>query len=87
MDTRTAGLLLQGLGVHMAAGAIFALPFVLWGAARIDPAASRASRGFRMAILPGVVIFWPWLAWHWLRGYRKPPEQRDSQRRAARGEA
>lgn len=82
MDAPSAGPLCA-LSSYAAIGLAFALPFLFWGAARIDAAARGATTGFRIAILGGVVLFWPWLAWRWLRGYREPPVQRDAQRRAA----
>jgi len=84
MDALLAGRLLRALGVYAALGTSFALPFLLWGVARIDPAARGATLGFRIAILPGVVMLWPWLAWRWLSGSREPPAQIDAWRRAAR---
>ncbi len=48
-------------------GVLFAIPFLLRGAAAIDPAARQGSRGFRLLILPGTVALWPVLAWKWQR--------------------
>jgi hypothetical protein len=67
MDARIAALLLAVLAGYGLAGMLFSLPFLLRGVGRIDPAAARGTRGFRLAILPGVVMLWPWLAWRWAR--------------------
>jgi len=56
------------VGVYVAAGVLFAMPFVLRGVNRIDPVAGQSSRGFRLIILPGVVALWPLLLRRWLRG-------------------
>lgn len=48
-------------------GLLFALPFLLRGAGRIDSAAGEGSRGFRLVILPGTIALWPVLAWKWRR--------------------
>lgn len=48
-------------------GLLFAFPFLMRGAGRIDPAAQEGSRGFRLMILPGTVALWPILAWKWRR--------------------
>lgn len=48
-------------------GLLFALPFLLRGAGRVDPAAREGSRGFRLLILPGTVALWPILASKWRR--------------------
>ena len=79
-----AGWLVAALGVYALVGLLFAVAFVLRGAARIDPQAVGGSWGFRLAILPGVVAFWPLLARRWARG-APPPEERNAHRRAARG--
>lgn len=78
-----AGWLVTLLGVYAALGLVFAVAFVMRGAARIDPQAAGGSWGFRLAILPGVVALWPILARRWARG-GPPPEERNAHRRAAR---
>jgi hypothetical protein len=65
-----AELLSVAAAVYVAAGLLFALPFVLRGVSRIDPVASTGTWGFRLIILPGVVALWPLLALRWLRGAR-----------------
>lgn len=64
-------------------GAAFAPFFVTRGVQRIDPLAHGATIGFRLAIVPGVLIFWPLLAARWLRGHREPPLERNAHRRRA----
>ena len=58
---------------------LFAVAFVLRGAARIDPQADGGSWGFRLAILPGVAVLWPLLARRWARR-QAPPEERNAHR-------
>ncbi len=72
---------------YAAVGCLFAVPFVLRGAAAIDPAARQGSWGFRLLILPGAAAFWPLLAWRWLRGVEEPPEESNAHRCAARRDA
>jgi hypothetical protein len=55
-------------GVYVAAGLLFAVPFVVTGVQRVDGAARGSTWGFRMIIIPGVIVLWPWLAWCWRRG-------------------
>jgi hypothetical protein len=55
---------------YTAAGLIFAIPFVLFWAGRIDTAAQHGSWGFRLAILPGVIALWPLMALKALRALR-----------------
>ncbi len=74
-------------GTYLAAGLLFAIPFVLVGAGRIDPHAAHASWGFRVLIIPGTMALWPMLARRWLKGVHEPPEESSPHRRAARKEA
>lgn len=54
--------LLLGLA---AAGAL------LWrGLTRLDPATRGAGVGFKLLLLPGMVLLWPLLLWSWFAGSR-----------------
>jgi membrane protein implicated in regulation of membrane protease activity len=79
------GVLLILAAVYLALGLVFAVPFVLVGAGRIDPHAAQASWGFRLLILPGTTLLWPLLVWRWFKGIKEPPEERNPHRCAARG--
>lgn len=57
------------------AGLVFAIPFVLFWAKRVDHAARGSSWGFRIIIIPGVAALWPMLAIRLLRGKTKPIER------------
>jgi len=75
-------LLLAALGGYLMMGLIFALAFALGnGAQRIDPAGHGATAGFRVVIIPGAAIFWPYLLIRWVKGSR-PPEERSAHREA-----
>jgi hypothetical protein len=78
-----ARLLTLGATLYVAAGVLFAVPFVLWGVSRVDPVARDGTWGFRLIVLPGVVALWPMLALRWLRG-TPPPEERNAHRAAAK---
>jgi hypothetical protein len=67
-------------------GLAFAVPFVMRGVQRIDPLAEGATAGFRLLIVPGVVVFWPLLAARWALGGRRPPVELNAHRLAARHE-
>jgi hypothetical protein len=71
------------VGIYVAAGVLFAVPFVLRGVNRIDPVARDGTWGFRLIVAPGVVALWPLLALRWLRG-TQPPEERNAHRAAAK---
>ena len=74
-------ILLTTLGAYLLIGFAFAVPFVLIGTQRIDPAAERGSWGFRLLILPGSVALWPLLLKRWVT--RRPPVEYSLHRRAA----
>ncbi len=63
-------LILAALTIYLALGALFAIPFALRGAARIDPVARAASLPFKLMILPGAALLWPALALMWARAPR-----------------
>jgi len=66
------------------AGVIFALPFVATWAGRIDPNAAAGTPGFRIIILPGVVLLWPLLLARMMARDPHPPEEWTGHRRASR---
>lgn len=73
-------ILLTALGAYLACGLVFAVPFAIVGAKRVDPQATTGSWGFRLLIIPGAMTFWPFLLLRWMGGVSAPPEQRDPHR-------
>jgi hypothetical protein len=69
---------------YLLAGGVFAVPFTLRWAGRLDPVAARATGGFRLLMIPGVILLWPLLLIRLLRGDRHPPVERTAHRRDAR---
>jgi hypothetical protein len=61
MGNGVAGALLGAAAVYLGVGALFAVPFVARWAGRLDPAARAGTLGFRLLIVPGTVLLWPWL--------------------------
>jgi hypothetical protein len=72
MPTAVAQALAALLALYVLAGIVFAIPFVLVGAPRLDANARGAPWGFRIMILPGCAALWPVLALRWLRAERAP---------------
>lgn len=65
--------------IYLVLGLLFGIAFVARGVQAIDPAAQGTGWGFRLILLPGVSVFWPWLLVRWLR--RRPPsEERNAHR-------
>jgi len=63
------GALLTG-ATYLAIGSLVALPFLIIGIGRIDPAAKAAPWTFRMLMFPGVVALWPLIVRRWLNSRR-----------------
>ena len=70
-ETVTEGVIqaiLMGLALYGIAGTVFALPFTLWGARAMDHGTHDTGFGFRLIILPGVIMLWPYLLARWIFG-------------------
>jgi hypothetical protein len=78
-----AALFLFSLGAYLAFGLVFAVPFAVLGAQRVDPHALHGSWGFRLLIVPGAMALWPLLLNRWLGGVHEPPEERNAHRQAS----
>lgn len=52
---------------YAALGALFAAAFAAKGASAVVPGV-QGSLGFRLMLLPGATLLWPWLAYRWIRG-------------------
>lgn len=72
------------LGIYLACGLGFAIPFALKGVKRIDPHAANGSWGFRLLIVPGTMALWPMLLHRWMKGIHQPPEENNPHRSATR---
>lgn len=57
--------------IYLAAGFLFAIPFVLKGVSKIDEGAYGATWGFRVIIVPGAMLFWPLLLKKWIKAVKK----------------
>ena len=68
MPVTAANTLVLVAAAYLLVGVVFALFFVVRGASAIDPAAASSGLGFRVFIVPGAVLLWPWLARKWPRG-------------------
>ena len=79
-----AAFLLSVMSVYLLCGLVFAVPFALVGVGKIDPHAAHGSWGFRLLIVPGTTLLWPFLARRWLKGIHEPSEEKSAHRCAAR---
>ncbi len=82
MPASVANWIVIVAATYVALGVLFAVPFVILGIGRIDPAAKHGTRGFRVMVFPGVVALWPVLLRRWLSGSTRPPAERNAHRDA-----
>ncbi len=64
-------IILLAIAAYLVAGFVFAVPFVIRGVTRIDEAAVGTGWGFRLIILPGSIIFWPFLLSKWMKSSKQ----------------
>ncbi|WP_276500346.1 hypothetical protein [Terrimonas pollutisoli] len=55
------------VAIYLLAGLAFAIPFVIKGVTQIDESAIGSKWGFRVIIIPGVIVFWPMLLKKWMK--------------------
>jgi|GEM_PF-314683 len=65
--------------IYLIAGFIFAIPFSIKGAGKIDEGANGGSWGFRIIIIPGSIVFWPILLKKWVRASRSLSIQNEAE--------
>ena len=79
-----AAVFLILVGVYLALGLVFAIPFTWVGVRKIDSHATHGSWGFRVLVLPGAIALWPLLLRRWVTGVSEPPEEHTAHRMASR---
>jgi hypothetical protein len=57
--------------VYLILGVLFVIPFLLKGLTKVDEGAHGGTMGFKIIIIPGVIVFWPFLLRRWIRAGRK----------------
>jgi hypothetical protein len=57
--------------VYLILGVLFVIPFLLKGLTKVDEGAHGGTLGFKIIIIPGVIVFWPFLLRRWIRAGRK----------------
>lgn len=70
VSVESAQMLVAGVGLYLAVGAVIGLFFAVWGAERIDHAATGANLWFRLLVIPGVAGLWPVMLIRLLSGRR-----------------
>jgi hypothetical protein len=57
--------------LYLLFGLLFAILFVTKGVEKVDEGAHGGSTGFRIIIIPGVMVFWPLLLKKWIIASKK----------------
>lgn len=65
-----AETIVSAFGVYFGAGAVVAVLFLAFGAAKLDDSAKGASFFFRPMIFLGCAVLWPYIILRWLSGRR-----------------
>ena len=60
-------ILLIIAAIYLALGVFFAIPFLMKGLNKIDEGAHGSTIGFKIIIIPGVIVFWPVLLSKWMK--------------------
>ena len=53
--------------VYLALGVLFLIPFLVKGISKVDGGAHGSTIGFKIIIIPGVIVFWPALLKKWMK--------------------
>ncbi|MFM9910049.1 MAG: hypothetical protein ACKVOW_11895 [Chitinophagaceae bacterium] len=61
--------------IYLAAGFIFAIAFLIKGIRKVDENIHGSSKGFFFVIIPGVMVFWPFLLKKWMQASRNKHKQ------------
>ena len=56
--------------VYLLLGVCFLIPFLVKGITKVDEDAHGSTIGFKIIIIPGVIVFWPLLLSKWMKGNR-----------------
>lgn len=80
MTEIVASWFVGALGVYLAIGLLFCIPFVLKGVGKNDPAVKGSTIGFKLIIIPGVVMLWPVLIRRWMSNTGIPPQEKSPHR-------
>ena len=64
-------IILLILAAYLVVGFVFAIAFVTKGVERVDEGAHKATIGFRIIIIPGVMVFWPLMMKKWIASNKR----------------
>ncbi len=53
--------------IYMLLGVLFVIPFLIKGISKVDEGTHGGTKGFKIIIIPGVIVFWPLLLRKWMK--------------------
>ena len=53
--------------VYLLLGVLFVIPFLIKGLSKVDEGTHDSTIGFKIIIIPGVIVFWPVLVSKWMK--------------------
>ena len=59
--------LLRSAGIYLLSGLVFAIYFIFFGAAILDTGIKEDNLKFKLIILPGSIVLWPYLIFRLIR--------------------
>jgi len=73
-------IILIVVGIYLLLGVLFVIPFLLKGLTKVDEGTHGSTIGFKIIIIPGVIVFWPVLLSKWMknRNHRDTKSQRNT---------
>jgi len=60
-------VLLIFAAIYLVLGVLFVVPFLMKGLTNVDEGAHGSTIGFKVIIIPGVIVFWPVLLTKWMK--------------------
>ena len=60
-------ILLIIAAIYLVLGVLFVIPFLMKGLNKVDEGANGSTIGFKIIIIPGVIVFWPVLLSKWMK--------------------
>ena len=57
--------------IYLVIGVLFVIPFLTKGLIKVDEGTHGGTIGFKIIIIPGVIVFWPFLLNKWMTANKK----------------
>lgn len=77
-------VLVFAITLYSIIGFLFSCIYIMFGLEESDPSAKGSAPLFKLFIFPGLTIFWPLFAIRWIIGVKRPVQERNAHRVAAK---